>query len=1272
MNPEKPSPPPDDFETKITALLLGELAPADADAVQQAIAADPALAAIRDRLQQALPFVRQAVTPAASPATAAADQPRLSAKRRKQLLRHFKVITPPELASVRWPWWRWVAPMGAAAAVILLVGVSLVMPRFAHAPKMAALEGRMLINQLGGEGETEMLRARVDPVPEAPAASPPGEVDRRIRGYATTTAEAPPPTSGRSDTEWFMRAASDAGLDHVSTERASRGETRAGALPVAPATAAPSAGATQSTAKRMTEGKEAGTEQNAPRPMMEVRNLMRYGLLPKGMKLVESGEYGGDLEGALARVQKDEAASLAEGAAVRKQSSEATPGSPASTSIRGDLRQLFDTAGEPRAEAEGQVSRRRSAEPAAPAKSELAPLPLKLPLPAFMGTPTDFAIADTAAKGQEQAEDLKVAATGIDGSAPAQSVVDPATGLPVQLQANRKLNFFAELPPQTEEKFGGFAGMGGNAAFGAGTGGGGIGGGGMAAGFAGGRSAGEAVLGQQAEDVPRNGDPVLRRFRDLGRGLVTDSPAGAPPPEPDPGPAVDGDAASGRQQLGELRQRVLPMPGLVATPPPATPAPAPVAGTPLASMGRAEGERFAAGAYHYGTRSQEEVAAAWGDSDNDGTLDLSAMAGVKKVAEAAKYPVLGDVPMLGTPFRAAAREAEAVGGVDPKPAERTESLGFGVTSAGKPVQLALRPARPAPSEDRAQRTGVEELARKLNGSERGRTVERLAEAEGRADPSQAGETGGVGERGLALRGSAARTSRSAGEPASANALGRSGRAAAPATTLADTATPAAPVVTHAVVADKFTVLDEGVALAPEEKVASRPLAPPPEPQPEVATAQNQFSTFSLNVTDVSFKLAAASLEKGALPDASRIRSEEFLNAFNYRDPEPVRGAPIAFAWERARYPFAHNREAIRFSVQTAARGRGAAQPLNLVLLLDSSGSMERADRVSIIREALGVLAQQLKPQDRMSVVSFARTARLWMEAVPGNQAQDVVERVSHLTPEGGTNLEDALKLAYETASRHFLSHGINRVVLLTDGAANLGDVDPASLQQRVEAARKQGIALDCFGIGWEGYNDDLLEVLSSHGDGRYGFINSPEEAATEFAGQLAGALQAAATDVKVQVEFNPYRATAWRQIGYAKHQLTKEQFRDNTVDAAELGAAESGNALYLLEVNPLGQGDLGTVRVRYREPASGLYREHAWRVPYTGPAPLLEQSSPAMRLAVTAAAFAEWLATSPFAGEVNPNRLLGTLSGVADAFGPDERPKQLEAMIRQAQSISGQ
>jgi len=345
--------------------------------------------------------------------------------------------------------------------------------------------------------------------------------------------------------------------------------------------------------------------------------------------------------------------------------------------------------------------------------------------------------------------------------------------------------------------------------------------------------------------------------------------------------------------------------------------------------------------------------------------------------------------------------------------------------------------------------------------------------------------------------------------------------------------------------------------------------------------------------------------------------------------------------------------------------------LNVVLLLDNSGSMERADRVQIIREALRVLAEQLQPQDKLSVITFARTPRLVADGISGDKAGEVAEQVSSLTPEGGTNLEEAMNLAYQTAAKHYLANGINRVVLLTDGAANLGDVEPESLKQKVEAARVQGIALDCFGIGWEGLNDDLLEVLSRNGDGRYGFINSPEEAATEFVGQLAGALQVAASDVKVQVEFNPRRVTTYRQIGYAKHQLTKEQFRDNAVDAAEIAAQEAGNALYTVEVNPAGSGPLATVRVRYKIPGTTDYREQAWDVPFTGNVLSLEQSSPAMRLAASASAFSEWLVASPFAGEVTPDALLGYLSGVPKICGADARPTKLEWMIRQAKSLEG-
>lgn len=446
----------------------------------------------------------------------------------------------------------------------------------------------------------------------------------------------------------------------------------------------------------------------------------------------------------------------------------------------------------------------------------------------------------------------------------------------------------------------------------------------------------------------------------------------------------------------------------------------------------------------------------------------------------------------------------------------------------------------------------------------------------------------------------------------------------------------------------------------------------PTAQPEVLTATNAFSTFSLNVADVSFQLASASLESGQLPSPETVRVEEFVNAFDYRDPQPSPGSPVGFVWERARYPFAHNRDVLRFSIKTAAQGREAGRPMNLVVLLDNSGSMERADRVAIIRHAMRALAGQLRPQDRVSVVAFARTPRLWVDGLSGVQASELADRVAALSPEGGTNLEEALSVGYQTALSHFQPRGINRVILLTDGAANLGEVDPEALQRTVELHRTKGVALDCFGIGWEGLNDAMLERLARNGDGRYGFVNTPEEASSRFVNQLAGALQVAAADVKVQVEFNPSRVPNWRQIGYAKHQLKKEQFRDNTVDAAELAAAEAGNALYLVQVDAQGNGPLATVRVRYREPETGQYRELSWPVPYAGSAPALEDAVPSLRLASSAASFGEWLAGGGQTGEVSLGAMATHLRGVAGVFAPDPRPQQFEAMLGKARSITGQ
>lgn len=440
---------------------------------------------------------------------------------------------------------------------------------------------------------------------------------------------------------------------------------------------------------------------------------------------------------------------------------------------------------------------------------------------------------------------------------------------------------------------------------------------------------------------------------------------------------------------------------------------------------------------------------------------------------------------------------------------------------------------------------------------------------------------------------------------------------------------------------------------------------------ERSAAIHPVSTFSLNVSDVSFRLAAASLSRGMLPEPASIRPEEFLNAFSYRDPFPRSDAPISVHTEQARFPYGHGQDVLRIAARAKSAGRARQTPLNLVILLDRSGSMERPDRQAIVRRALEALGDSLQNADRLSLITFAREARLWADGLPGQEARQALHSLGKLIPEGGTNLEAALEVAYATAGKHFLPHGLNRVILMTDGAANLGNTDAVALRSQVESRRRAGIALDCFGIGWDGYDDERLEALTRNGDGRYAFLNDVAQVEADFHRQLAGALNVSAQNVKVQITFNAERVARYRQIGYARHQLAKEEFRDNTVDAAEMADAETGTALYLLSIRREGVGPIGELSLRFQAPKTKEYRELSWSIPYRESVPEMEQASSAMQLATAAGMFAEWLAGIPYSQSVHLEDLRQLINRARSAYPLEPTVQQLENMVIQAQSLAG-
>ncbi|MCG8449854.1 MAG: von Willebrand factor type A domain-containing protein [Pirellulales bacterium] len=432
-----------------------------------------------------------------------------------------------------------------------------------------------------------------------------------------------------------------------------------------------------------------------------------------------------------------------------------------------------------------------------------------------------------------------------------------------------------------------------------------------------------------------------------------------------------------------------------------------------------------------------------------------------------------------------------------------------------------------------------------------------------------------------------------------------------------------------------------------------------------------FSTFSLHVGDVSFKLAQAALAQGKWPAAERTRIEEFVNAFDYGDPMPRMREKVACRIEQAVHPFLQQRNLMRISLRTAAAGRSGDTPLRLTFLLDNSGSMERADRRQTVRRAFALLAQQLTSTDQVSLISFARQPRLLADNVSGSQSQQLVELIHNLPSEGGTNFEAALELASEKAREQQVEKAQNRIILLTDGAANLGDADPDNLARKIVAMRNAGIAFDAAGISADGLNDEILEALTRNGDGRYYLLDRPEDADDGFAQQIAGALRPAAKNVKVQIEFNPQRVGRYKLLGFEKHRLKQEDFRNDQVDAAEMAAEEAGVAVYQFEAKPDGQGDVGSVSVRFRDMSTRQMVEHRWPIPYEDNTPRVHQAAPSMRIAATAALLAAKLKGEPLGEIVDLKTLSTLLDGLPEQDRKAERVQQLRQMIQQARQLSG-
>ncbi|WP_265587225.1 vWA domain-containing protein [Sphingomicrobium arenosum] len=328
-------------------------------------------------------------------------------------------------------------------------------------------------------------------------------------------------------------------------------------------------------------------------------------------------------------------------------------------------------------------------------------------------------------------------------------------------------------------------------------------------------------------------------------------------------------------------------------------------------------------------------------------------------------------------------------------------------------------------------------------------------------------------------------------------------------------------------------------------------------------ADTPVSTFSVDVDTASYSNARRFLKDGDLPPSASVRTEEFLNYFRYDYPAPTdRAQPFSVAMDAARTPWNANSRLLRIGIRGYDLPREERPVANLTFLVDVSGSMSRGDKIDLVRYSLKQVAENLRPDDRVSIVVYAGRTGLVLKPTADKAA--VAAALDCMRAGGSTAGAAGLELAYRTARSSFVEGGINRVILATDGDFNVGITDKDRLKDFIEQQRDSGITLTVLGYGRGNLNDAMMETLTNYGNGNYGYVDSELEADKLLRQELSSTLFTIASDVKIQVEFNPAHVAEYRLIGYENRALREEDFDNDTVDAGDIGAGHQVTALYEL------------------------------------------------------------------------------------------------------------
>ena len=410
--------------------------------------------------------------------------------------------------------------------------------------------------------------------------------------------------------------------------------------------------------------------------------------------------------------------------------------------------------------------------------------------------------------------------------------------------------------------------------------------------------------------------------------------------------------------------------------------------------------------------------------------------------------------------------------------------------------------------------------------------------------------------------------------------------------------------------------------------------------PFIDTEDDHLSTFAMDVDTASYAVARRFVQDGNLPDPASVRVEEFVNYFDQAYDPPLEDA-FAIHLEGSPSPFGGGRHwLLRVGLQGREIAEGARKDATLVFAIDVSGSMGREDRLGLVKRSLRLLVDELRPADEVGIVVYGDRGSVLLKPTDGGESRSILRAIDALQPGGSTYVEDGLRKAYEMASKRVRPGRITRVMLLSDGVGNVGRTGADSILGQIRSHVDGGVTLTTVGFGMGNYNDILMERLANDGDGTYHYVDSLTEARRVFVDNLVGTLQNIAKDAKVQVDFNPEVVRSYRLIGYENRDVADEEFRNDAVDAGEVGAGHSVTALYEVKLHDDADGALGTVFLRYEDPDSGEVTELRRDLPRSELAASFEDASPTFQLAAVVAEYAELLRESYWARE-------GTLSAVA-------------------------